>query len=190
MRGVDAFLKGMPAASVHMLIEGAHSLGAVAVNQVMIFDEPMDANSLFLTGNSSTMYVLPDLDLERDGPTVLEVPAGALGALNDAYFGYIADVGPAGEDAGKGGKYLVLPPGYEGDVPDGYFVVQSPSYRVWVLMRMSFANGLDAAYQNVLDNLRVYPLSAAQDPPALELISASGKSFNTVMRTISSSMKN
>jgi hypothetical protein len=180
MRGVDAFLKGMPAASVHMLIEGAHSLGAVAVNQVMIFDEPMDANSLFLTGNSSTMYVLPDLDLERDGPTVLEVPAGALGALNDAYFGYIADVGPAGEDAGKGGKYLVLPPGYEGDVPDGYFVVQSPSYRVWVLMRMSVANGLDAAYQNVVDNLRVYPLSAAQDPPALELISASGKSFNTV----------
>ncbi|MEM9059298.1 MAG: DUF1254 domain-containing protein [Pseudomonadota bacterium] len=180
MRGVDSFLKGIPAASVFMLIEGAHSIGAVEAHQVMIFDKLMNSKSLFLTGNSTTMYVVPDLDLERDGPTVVEVPPGALGALNDAYFRYIADVGPAGPDKGKGGKYLVLPPGYDGDVPDGYFVVQSPSYRVWNFMRMSVADGLEAAYKNVAENLRVYPLSKADNPPALELISASGKSFNTV----------
>ncbi|MEM1130744.1 MAG: DUF1254 domain-containing protein [Pseudomonadota bacterium] len=180
MRGVDAFLKGMPAASVYMLIEGARSLGAVEAHQVSIFDKLMDSNSLFLTGNSSTMYVMPNLDLERDGPTVVEVPPGALGAFNDAYFRYIADVGPAGADKGQGGAYLVLPPGYDGDVPEGYFVVQSPSYWVWTFMRMSVADGLEAAYQNVADNLRVYPLSEAANPPELELISASGQSFNTV----------
>ena len=179
-RGVDAFLKGMPAASVHMLMEGAHSLGAVEAHQVMIFDKLMDANSLFLTGNSSTMYVVPDLDLERDGPTVVDAPAGALGAFNDAYFRYTGDIGPAGPDKGKGGKYLILPPGYEGEVPEGYFVVKSPSYRVWVFMRMNTSDGLDAAYKNVADNLKIYPLSQANNPPALELISASGKSFNTV----------
>ncbi|MEO0822352.1 MAG: DUF1254 domain-containing protein [Pseudomonadota bacterium] len=180
MRGVDAFLKGMPAASVYMLVEGARSLGAVEAHQVAIFDKLMDANSLFLTGNSSTMYVFPNLDLERDGPTVIEVPPGALGAFNDAYFRYIADVGPAGEDGGKGGKYLMLPPGYDGAVPEGYFVVRSPSYWVWTFMRMSVAEGLEAAYRNVEENLRVYPLARAGDPPALELISASGRSFNTV----------
>jgi len=179
-RGVDAFLKGIPAASVYMLIEGVKPVGAVEAHQVGIFDKLMDANSLFLTGNSSTMYVFPNLELDRDGPTVVEVPPGALGAFNDAYFRYIGDVGPAGPDKGEGGKYLVLPPGFDGDVPEGYFVVQSPSYTVWTFMRMSVADGLEAAYNNVAENLRVYPLSKADDPPALELISLSGESFNTV----------
>ncbi|MEM1360634.1 MAG: DUF1254 domain-containing protein [Pseudomonadota bacterium] len=180
MRGVDAFLKGIPAASVYMLIEGVKPLGAIEAHQVGIFNELMDSNSLFLTGNSSTMYVFPNLELDRDGPTVVEVPPGALGAFNDAYFRYIADVGPAGEDGGKGGKYLVLPPGYEGDVPEGYFVVQSPSNTVWTFMRMSVADGLEAAYNNVAENLKVYPLSQADNPPELELVHLSGQSFNTV----------
>lgn len=128
--GVDAFLKGIPAASVYMLIEGVKPLGAVEAHPVGIFNELMDANSLFLTGNSSTMYVFPNLELDRDGPTVVEVPPGALGAFNDAYFRHIGDVGPAGPDAGKGGKYLLLSPDCDCDVPDGYFVFQSPSYTV------------------------------------------------------------
>ncbi len=179
-RGVDAFLKGMPAASLHMLIEGAHSLGAVEANQVVIFDRLMDAQSLFLTANSSTMYVMPDLDLERDGPTVVEVPPGTLGAFNDAYFRYLGDAGPFGPDKGNGGKYLVLPPGYEGEAPDGYFVVRSPSYHVWIFMRMSIKDGLETARRAVEENLKIYPLANADNPPALELISGSGKAFNTI----------
>jgi len=180
MRGVDAFLKGMPGASLQGLIKGAHGLGAVKYNQVLIFDRLMDSASLFLTGNTSTMYVLPDFDLEDTGPMVLEAPAGMLGAFNDAWFRYMQDIGPAGPDKGKGGKYLVLPPGYAGKVPDGYFVVQSPSYNVWVFMRASIAKGLDVARRNVEENLRVYPLSQKDNPPRLELVSGSGKSFNTI----------
>ena len=180
MRGVDAFLKGMPGASLHGLIKGARDTGAVEYNQVMIFDKLMDSNSLFLTGNTSTMYVLPDFDLEETGPIVLEAPAGMLGAFNDAWFRYMQDIGPAGPDKGKGGKYLVLPPGYEGDVPDGYFVVPSRTYNVWVFMRASIAKGLDVARKNVAENLRIYPLSKKNNPPKLELISGSGKSFNTI----------
>jgi len=179
-RGVDAFLKGMPGASLAALIEGAHSLGAVEAHQVMIMDRLMDSKSLFLTGNTSTMYVVPDFDLEKDGPMVLEAPAGMLGAFNDAWFRYLQDIGPAGPDRGQGGSYLILPPGYEGDIPDGYFVVRSPTFRVWAFMRASIANGLDAARQNVKENLRIYPLSQAASPPALELISGSGVEFNTI----------
>ena len=180
MRGVDSFLKGMPAASLLMLMKGIESIGADAAHKVVIFDKLMDAKSLYLTANPSTMYVLPNIDLKRDGPTVVVVPPGALGAFNDAYFRYIADVGFAGADKGQGGRYVVLPPGYEGEVPDGYVVVKSPSYRVMLFMRWSIANGLDAAAKIVADNLMVYPLSQAGNPPALELISGSGKSYNTV----------
>jgi len=180
MRGVDAFLKGMPGASVQGLIKGARSQGAVECYQVLLTDKLMDSQSLYLTGNTSTLYVVPNLDLERDGPTVLEAPAGMLGAFNDAWFRYIQDVGPAGPDKGKGGKYLVLPPGYEGEVPEGYFVVRPRTYDVWVFMRASIADGLDAAADLVKDNLRIYPLAMKDNPPPMEFISGSGKAFNTI----------
>jgi hypothetical protein len=180
MRGVDAFLKGIPGASLHSLIKGSHSIGAVEFNQVMIFDKLMNSKPLFLTGNTSTMYVIPDLNLKKNGPMVLEAPPGMLGAFNDAWFRYLQDIGLAGPDRGKGGKYLVLPPGYEGDVPEGYFVVQSTTYDVWFFMRASIAKGLDVAKKNVADHLKIYPLSMKDNPPKIELVSASGKSFNTI----------
>ena len=180
MRGVDAFLKGMPGASVQGLMKGARSRGAVECHQVLLFDKLMDSKSLYLTGNTSTMYVLPNLDLERDGPTVLEAPAGMLGAFNDAWFHYVQDIGPAGPDKGKGGKYLVLPPGYEGEVPPGYFVVRPKTYRVWVFMRASIEKGLKAAKKNVTKNLRIYPLAKKDNPPRMKFIRGSGKAFNTI----------
>ena len=134
MRGVDAFLKGIPGASLHGLITGIHSIGAVECHQVMIMDKLGDSKPLFLTLNTSTLYVMPTLDLERDGPTVLEMPAGMLGAFNDAWFRFVEDVGPAGPDKAKGGKFLVLPPSYVGDVPEGYFIVRPKTYHVWVLL--------------------------------------------------------
>ena len=180
MRGVDTFLKGMPGASLQSLIKGNHSLGAVECHQVMIMDKLMDSKSLFLTGNTSTMYVIPTLDLEKDGPIVFEAPAGMLGAFNDAWFRYMQDIGPAGPDKGKGGKYLVLPPEYKGRIPKGYFVVNARTYRVWAFMRASIAKGLDAAFRNVEDNLRIYPLAKKDNQPKMEFISGSGKSFNTI----------
>jgi hypothetical protein len=180
MRGVDAFLKGIPGASLHALIEGNHSIGAVECHQVMIMDKLMDSKSLFLTGNTSTMYVVPTLDLKRDGATVFEAPPGMLGAFNDAWFRFMENIGPAGPDRGKGGKYLVLPPGYKGDIPEGYFVVQSPTYNVWAFMRASIAKGLDVARKNVVDNLRIYPLAKKANPPKMEYVSGSSVSFNTI----------
>jgi hypothetical protein len=180
MRGVDAFLKGIPGASLHGLVEGSHSIGAVECHQVVIFDKLMDSKSLYLTANTSTMYVLPVLDLKRDGPTVVEAPPNVLGMINNAWFRYVSDIGLAGPDRGKGGKYLVLPPGYKGKVPDGYFVVRSKTYDHWLLIRGSIADGLDAAKKSITDNLRIYPLSKKDNPPKMEWISGSGKAFNTI----------
>lgn len=180
MRGVDAFLKGIPGASMHMLIEGPKVTGAnTAAHKLPIFDKLMDSRPFFLTGNTSTMYLMPGIDLERDGPLVAEVPPGALGAFNDAWFRYVTDVGPAGPDKGKGGKYLFLPPGYDGDLPEGYHVVKSPSYSGWLLMRFSIKQGLDNAVSTA-KTFKLYPLSQKENPPEMDFISMTGKEFNTV----------
>ncbi len=122
-RAMETFLHGMPGASLKGLLDGHRSLGAVEAHEVVIFDKLMDAQSLYLTANSSTVYAFPELDLKRDGPTVVEVPDGLLGAANDAWFRFINNLP-------TGGKYLYLPPGYDGPVPDGYAVYRPKTYRV------------------------------------------------------------
>ncbi len=102
----------------------------------------MDSNPLFLTGNTDTVYCFAFLDLKKDGPTVVEIPAGAgPGTVNDAFFRFVIDMGAPGPDRGKGGKYLILPPGYEGAIPGGYFTVRSTSWVNWVALRGFLVNG-------------------------------------------------
>ena len=66
------------------------------------------------------------LDLRAWGPTVIEAPPQSLCVVDDFWFRYVADMGIPGPDRGAGGKYLFLPPGYDGEVPDGYFSVPLP----------------------------------------------------------------
>ncbi len=189
-RAVDVMLNTMPTMSAYALREGQRAAGcADAAHQICIFDTLMDSTSLFLTGNTSTMYAIGFLDLGRDGPTVIELPPGMLGVLDDMAFEYMTDLGAAGPDKGKGGKYLVLPPGYDGDVPDGYFVVKSNTSGVWNFMRGYLDNSLPidkaifTASRNIRDNLKVYPLSQADTPPAMEFVNVSGEEMNTVVAT-------
>ncbi|MBL6705212.1 MAG: DUF1254 domain-containing protein [Planctomycetaceae bacterium] len=193
-RAKEAFLNGIPAASIEGLRRGAASLGANSSNQVLYFDKLMDSKALFLTGNTSTVYCSPFLDLKKDGPTVVEIPAGAgPGTVNDAYFRFVIDMGAPGPDRGQGGKYLILPPDYEGDldgpiggkaqVVDGetYFVAKSTSYVNWVALRGFLVDGKpDAAAKMWRDGLKIYPLALKANPPKMEFISGSGKSFNTI----------
>jgi len=180
MRGVDVFLKCMPAASVRQLMLGPEALGGNAYNEVMLTENLMDSKPLFLTANTSTLYVAPSLNLKETGPIVMEVPPGMLGAFNDAWFRYAGDIGPFGPDKGKGGNYLIIPPGYDGTVPDGYFNIESKTYRMWVFMRGSIAEGLEVAVKNIKDNLKIYPLSEKNNPHPMEFFNGSGKSFNTI----------
>jgi hypothetical protein len=181
MRGVEVFLNCIPGVSMYGLREGPRTIGQERSHQVVIFDKLMSSESLFLTANTSTMYAFPFLDLKHDGPTVVELPAGMLGAFNDMWFRYAGDVGPAGPDKGKGGKYLVLPPGYTGAVPGGYFVVKPRTYGVWIFLRGSVAKGIEAGAKNIKDNLKIYPLARKDNPPAMAFISGSAKAFNTVL---------
>jgi len=145
-------------------------------------DHLLDSTPLFLTGNTDTVYASGILDLEKDGPTVVEIPAGiGPGTVNDAYFRFVIDMGTPGPDRGQGGKYLILPPDYEGDVPEGYFVARSTSYINWLILRGFLVDGKpDAAAEMFKTGLKIYPLSQADNPPAMEFISGSDASFNTI----------
>jgi hypothetical protein len=180
-RGIEAFLKGIQGASVRELMEGPKTIGAYEkFNDILIVEQLLDSKEIFLTGNTSTLYVIPSLDLKANGPMVVEAPPGLLGGFNSAWFEYISDIGVFGPDKGKGGKFLVLPPGYEGDVPSGYYVVKSPTYKVWNFMRVSIAEGLEKAVKLAKETVKVYPLSMADNPPPMNFINGSNKSFNTV----------
>ena len=182
MRGVDTFLNFIPATSIEGMRLGMEDAGVSKSNQVIVFDSLMDSNPLFLTGNTDTVYAVAMLDLERDGPTVVEIPAGAgPGTVNDAFFRFVTDMGAPGPDRGKGGNYLILPPGYEGDVPDGYFVSKSRSYANWLILRGFLVDGKpDAASQMWRTGLKIYPLSQADNPPAMEYVNGTGVPFNTI----------
>ncbi|NOQ82768.1 MAG: DUF1214 domain-containing protein, partial [Myxococcales bacterium] len=136
--------------------------------------------SLYLTANTSTLYAQAYLDTEIDGPTVIDVPPGMLGMINDSWFRYVADLGVIGPDKGKGGKYLVLPPGYKGDVPAGYFVVRPKTFWSWAMVRGSTAQGLEHEVKLMEGKIQVYPLAKAENPPKTEFIDVSDMSYNTV----------
>ena len=103
-RAVQVFLNSIPAMSVATLRDGQASVGADTCNKICIWDSLMDSKSLLLTGNTSTMYAVGFLDLQQDGPSVIELPPGMLGILDDMEFHYMSDLGVAGPDKGKGGK--------------------------------------------------------------------------------------
>ena len=110
--GVQAFLTAMPAASLSAIRKASRTFGPD--NQtVTIFETLMDARSLYLTANTESIYTMGWIDL-KNGPVVIESPPNTLGLVDDFWFHYVTDLGNAGPDKGKGGKYLFLPPGYKG----------------------------------------------------------------------------
>ena len=163
-RAVEVFINLIPAVSVYHLRQGMRDIGLTDSNQILIAEQLGDSKPLVLTWNNTSLYTWGFLDLKKDGPTVVEVPPGVLGVFNDMYFRYLADIGAAGQDKGKGGKYLVLPPGYEGEVPDGYFVVRSKTYGVWNFMRGYVEKGVQEATDRIENNLKVYSLSKKEQP--------------------------
>ena len=182
LRGVEVFLNAVPAASLEAMRAGLTEFGATGPNKIVIFDDLMDSNSLFLTGNTDTVYALSVLDLDRDGPTVVEIPPGCgPGTVDDAWFRFVIDMGAPGPDRGQGGKYLILPPGFDGEVPEGYFTAESPSYINLIALRGFLVDGSpEPASRMFRDGVKIYPLHRQDDPPPMEFINGSGRTFNTI----------
>jgi hypothetical protein len=180
-RAVEAFTQNTFAASLYAMRKGYEDMGAGKSNQVLVWENRMDNKSLFLTANSETVYAMTFLDLKVDGPTVIECPPNVLGLLDDMWMHYVGDMGLMGPDKGKGGKFLIIPPGYDGNIPSGYHVMHSKTYGVWVAIRGFLVDGkTDVAMDNYRKYLKVYSLAQKDNPTPTELINASGKPMNTI----------
>ena len=180
-RATQAYMDFMPTLSTYGIIKAQiRDFGFKSSSDIGVHPHPgLTPNELMLTGNNSTVYAVASLDLKVDGPTVVEIPAGMYGTADDVTFKYLVDFGFVGPDKGKGGKYLFLPPGYDGKTPDGYFVVKSPSYRVWAMMRGWGDVGIgDKATEWFKQNLKVYPL--ASGPRQGNFINTNGIGANSL----------
>jgi hypothetical protein len=154
---VDTF-QGVSIRAIH---KGLLDAG-VKDNGVIVFSELIDAKSLFLTANADTVYAFGVLDLTK-GPMVLEVPPKFLGAIDDYWFRWVTDIGAPGPDRGEGGKYLIVPPGYDGPMPEGgFFVGQALTTRVVWFGRASLENKSDPkpAAEVIRRFTKIYPYEA------------------------------
>jgi hypothetical protein len=180
MRGVEAFLNAVPGASAEAIRTGWASQGAENNHPPLIKENLMDSKSLFLTPNTESIYHMAWLDV-TDGPLVIETPPNVLGIIDDHWFRYVGDFGNAGPDKGKGGKYLLLPPGYDGVVPEGYVVLRSKTYGNLMFYRGFLEDGsTKTSLENTRNFYKAYSLSDAGNPPPMKFINVSGKEFNTI----------
>jgi hypothetical protein len=184
-RGTQAVIWGLPAVSMKGLFESIQRDLGAGYQDIVYFSKPMVSRHGFLTANNNVPYVIVVLNT-KDGPVVLDVPAASektmyFGTIIDLWQTPIADVGPNGDDKGKGGKYLFLPPGYTGMVPEGYLVYRPNTYTLPVALRpVSKPGGTLEEAVTYAKSLRAYSLAEAGNPPAGRYIDAYPKTWNTL----------
>jgi hypothetical protein len=179
-RGVEAFMAGIPATSVQALKNGFVEAGFPPNEAIGITEQLSDARTVYLTPNATVVYQWFCMDVEKE-PMVVEVPPAVLGIIDDAYFRFVTDMGQFGPDLAKGGKFLLVRDDYKGPIPTGYYVARTRTNNNLVIIRAFVQNGdLAGTVASVKAKTRMYPLSAAANPPAQKFVNISGAKFNTV----------
>ena len=179
-RAVQAYLMALPAVSQVADRNACLTLGP-ANQTIPIWEQLVDSRTIGLTFNDNTVYSWGWLNLKQ-GPLVVEVPPKVLGAINDIWFRWVIDVGITGPDKGEGGKYLLLPPGYTGEIPEGYNVVHSPTYNLWIPWRSFLVEGdPKPGIELVKKHTKIYPLADKdKSAPPLTYVDISSKPFNII----------
>ena len=183
-RGIEAVNWAIPAVSMLRFREAYFSLGG-GFNTIYYLSQPPTPKTETLTANNQTGYATI-LMSTKDGPVVLDVPpaskrAAIFGSAVDIWEVPVADMGPAGLDQGKGGKYLFLPPGYQDKVPEGYFTVPMETYNIFVALRLiPLAGASFGEAAKYAMNINAYSLSQADNPPAGNYIDIFDKHLPTL----------
>jgi len=187
-RAVEAVIWGIPAVNYDLMLQEMLNKTKGRPNQILYWSKPLDWHNQTLTPNPDAIYLMAFTDT-RDGPVVIEVPPADNGSINGNIVNIwqvaLEDTGPSGADQGKGGKYLILPPGYKDKVPEGYIVLQSDTYGGYSLLRSNLASHSDADVAKSVayaKRLKVYPLSQAANPPETVFTDAEGIVFDSTIK--------
>jgi hypothetical protein len=187
-RAVESVIWGMPAVNAELMFQAMHDAKA-DFNQVVYWSRPLNWKNQTLTPNPDTIYVFPFFNTKDAGPMVLEIPPAGegesiTGSIDEAWQTAVEDVGPAGVDKGKGGKYLILPPDYKQKVPDGYLALKSGTYTGFVILRSNLKSGSEADIAKAVaygKRIKFYPLAQAANPPPTKFVDAIDVLFDSTI---------
>jgi len=178
-RALQAYLMAIPIVNQAGMRDSIGQFGPVNQTNV-IWENLVDPRTVELTANDNTIYNFIWIDTKK-GPLVVEIPPGVLGGVNDFWYRWVADVGITGEDRGKGGKYLVLPPEFKGEIPPGYIVLRPSTFGNWLFFRAFLVDGsTKPGVELVKKHLKIYQLSEADNPPPMKFANGSGVPANFV----------
>ena len=188
-RAVEAVVWGMPAVNYDLMLQEMLNKTDGKVNQVVYWGRPLDWHNQTLTPNPDAIYFMTFFNTKDVGPVVVEVPPANGGSLNGNIVNVwqmpLEDAGLLGGDKGKGGKYLVLPPGYTDPVPQGYIALQSDTFGGYALLRSNLVSHSDADVEKSIaygKRVKVYPLSQGDNPPATVFTDAKDVLFDSTIR--------
>jgi hypothetical protein len=165
-RAVQVYLWALPAMNIDAMRQGSEASFGAGNHVLPVWKDRLNTKTKVTTPNSDVVYAMSYLDL-KDGPVVVEVPPGLQGMFDDFWHRPITDVGFVGPDKGEGGKYLLLPPDYEGEAPDGYFTFRSPTYRVFLFWRGFLVDGKTDEAVKTIEKTVIYPLGKKDEAPAM-----------------------
>jgi len=180
-RAVEAVIWSTPAVNFDRMYQAmVHDANAGdGGNKIVYWSRLFDWKNQTLTPNPDSIYLMAFFNTKDVGPVVLEIPpadeGSITGSIDDCWQTAIEDVGPAGLDKGKGGKYLILPPDYKDKAPSGYFVLETHNYEGFALLRSTLKSNTDADIAKAVaygKRIKIYPLSQAVHPPATQFVDA------------------
>ncbi|MGH8432411.1 MAG: DUF1254 domain-containing protein, partial [Solimonas sp.] len=178
-RAIVAYRFWYPTVSTEGIFNGVRAVGIEDGKAISIASA--GPKQVAFTANSDTPYGSGVLDLSN-GPMVIELPPGPLiGLVNDHHQSWVLDMGLPGPDAGKGGKHLVLPPGYKGKTPAGYYTGQSQSMKALVAIRALPPGGNVAGAMDALRTIKIYPLSSAANPQLVQYVDTTNKEMDATL---------
>ena len=181
-RAVQAYLWAMPFVSYAAAAEATLQKGANN-HTVVLQPNSGEQQQLILTGNQDTVYLSGVLDLS-EGPVVLELPPGMLGTMNNLWQEPLVDIGgPFSPEQNRGGRFLILPPGYDQALPAvHHHLVQSDTNFVVFYVRAVGKSRDDwPGLAEGMKKWKQYSLADAEDPPETRFIDITGQEHDTLM---------
>jgi len=189
-RATQTYLWAMPLINTLGMKVGSEKTFGAGYNVLPVWKKRLDAKTLVTTPNSDVIYAMSYVDLGKDGPLVFEAPPQLQGILLDFWQHpipgptidgkqFFGDVGFPGPDGGKGGKFLLLPPGYKGEVPEGYFVYRSATNNVFIFLRSFYQDPTNLTPAVALvEQAMIYPLNGKAGAKSMKFPDASGVPAN------------